>query len=221
MGKFASGGLVGLAGAAQQQTMKLSNMTNVPELRSFDKGGVGQWILQAMTGAAPDVATQLFDAVRNLTSELGQGVRRVSRVFGDPFKAYKLATEGVTNARGQTIMPASQIPMGQVIAKGFGFNPESTTTFRAQRTAAEDFKHEVNYARQKAMDRYVNSGGRDMSGVRAFLANTEYRQFMPITMQQLREDMARERKRETRPELHGMLPSKKQVPKLLQEMRFQ
>ena len=223
VGRFASSGVLGLAGVSQQNTLKLSNMVNVPELRSFDKAGMGQFILQAMSGASGSVAQQVFQGMHDFTSGnfAKAGKELLPRVIGDPIKAYGYATQGVTDTRGRTIAPPSQIGAGSIATTALGFNPTDITLDRQRRYAEESLKNEVQYARQQAVDRYVTSGGRDMSGVRSFNANRDYSQIEPLTYKQLQDELNKNRQRGMRPQLYGMIPPKRTEQRFIRETRFQ
>jgi len=219
---FASGGLFGLAGANQARSFKLSNMVDVPYLRSFDKAGAGQWIMQGMTGASGDVATQIFDGLHELTSgNPGRAAKlMLPRVFSDPIKAYQLGQEGVVDKRGRTITPPNQVTAGQQVTQALGFTPYKPSLDRQRRHAEEEYQGEYQYARKKAMDRYVLSGGKDMTGVRSYMNNKDLREASPIKFQQLREALKEERQRERRPEFYGAMPSKKQERSFREATRF-
>jgi hypothetical protein len=63
-----------------------------------------------------------------------------------------------------------------------GFNPYNVSIGRQQRGAELEREHEVSYARQRAVDRYVQSG--DMSLVRGYM-RTDYAKTSPITIPEL------------------------------------
>lgn len=221
-GRFASSGLFGLAGAKQSRSLKLTNMVDVPEVRTFDKAGAGQFIMQGMTGASGDVAGQLFEGFHELTSgNFGRAAKLLMpRVLSDPIKAYQLGQEGVTDKRGRTITPPSQVTFGQQALQATGFNPYEPALARERRHAEEEYKGEFEYARKKAMDRYVLSGGQDMTAVRRYMNNEEFRRVSPIKFSQLREAMKEERKREARPEFYGARPTKREERPFREATRF-
>jgi hypothetical protein len=197
-------------------------MVDVPYLRSFDKAGAGQWIMQGMTGASGDVATQIFDGLHELTSgNPGRAAKlMLPRVFSDPWKAIDLGNEGVVDKRGRTITPPSQVTLGQQAFQAAGFTPYKPSLDRQRRHAEEEYQDEYQYARKKAMDRYVLSGGKDMTGVRSYMNNKDLREASPIKYHQLREALKEERKREARPEFYGARPTKREERPFREATRF-
>jgi hypothetical protein len=220
--KFASAGLFGLAGANQARSLKLTNMVDVPEVRSFDKAGAGQFIMQGMTGASGDVAGQLFEGLHDLANGdyMKAGKKLLPRVLGDPLKAYDLGQEGVVDKRGRTITPASQVTLGQQLTQAAGFNPYQPSLARERRHEEESVKDEYQYRRRQAIDRYVLSGGKDMSSVRRYMSDEKNRQISPIKFSQLREAMKEERQRERRPEFYGARPTKREERPFREATRF-
>jgi hypothetical protein len=218
--KFASAGLFGLAGADQANSLGLGNMVGVPEVRSFDKAGAGQFLVQSLTGASGDVATQIFEGLHELTSgNFSRAVKELTpRVFSDPKKAFDLATEGVTDKRGRSIAPP--ISVGQAALQATGFNPYDASIARQKRHAEESYKEEYQLSRRRAIDRYVLSGGQDMTGVRRYMNNDEYRRVSPIKFAQLREALKEERQRERRPEFYGARPTKREERPFREATRF-
>jgi hypothetical protein len=76
-----SRGVLGLAGVDLHRSLKTSNMVDIPEMRTFDRAGVGAFFATGITGASGEVAQQLTDALRQTaddalrTHELVKGSR--------------------------------------------------------------------------------------------------------------------------------------------------
>src|SRR5262245_7486758 len=91
------------------------------------------------------------------------------------------------------MLPASQFLAATPVQKALGLILGQERHVREQRATAVMRKHEVVYARQRAMHDAVLRG--DMSRVRRYNANPEYRDISPITPAQLRQARIEELRR--------------------------
>jgi Large polyvalent protein associated domain 39 len=144
VGEVMARGLPHLAGIDIHQRVGLSNLLEAPEMKSFDKKGVGDVLMQAMTGAAgEDAATMVGGVHKMLNGDLAGGLKDlVPRVLRDPMKAMSLNDKGVTDSTGKTIMKPEQLSGADIAAQAAGFQPSRVTEFREGRAAVQEAKTE-------------------------------------------------------------------------------
>ena len=209
---FLSRGLIGVAGADLHRSLKRSNMVDVPELRDFTKAGVGAFFAQGLTGASGELAGQYVDATSKMfNGNFAQGaLELMPRPIADVSRAYHEATTGVTDAKGNVIVPASRLSMLTPIIRGIGFNPTAVATPLANRAAENEFERERTDARNKAEAAFVQD--RDMSRVRAFNVDKELNGGVPIKPADLLRALKTQQDRLATPGTYGLRFPKALVP---------
>lgn len=160
MGEIITRGVPHAAGIDIHRRVGLANLLEPPELKSFDKKGFAEAVASAMTGAAGDDATTMAAGLgKMLHGDIMGGLQAiVPRVIRDPMKAYGLATSGVTDSKGKTILPASKISSGAVAAQAVGFQPSQVTEFREGRAAVQEAQQEASSERGKLMASMMQGG---------------------------------------------------------------
>jgi hypothetical protein len=168
------------------------------------------------------VAQQLTDAAHQIfAGNFGRGVMEMlPRIGTDLYKAHQLATEGMVDPRGNVIRKPSLLAPSTPYLRAFGFNPMDTALVYDRRSAEQEHANEIENARSRAEDRYVQSKGRDLSAVRAYNANRDFHQGYTIEMSDLQNAVKRAQGRLQRPETYGLQFSKKQLPGALAAGRF-
>lgn len=174
IGEIVARGLPHAAGIDLHRRIGLSNLLEVPELNSFDKKGFGELVAAAMTGAgAEDAATMAGGLSKMLHGDMVGGLKdMVPRVFRDPIKAGQLATTGVTDSKGKTILPADKLSSGDVARQALGFQPSDVSEFREARAAVLEKKTAVQNEHNQLLADMVKASGDDRAAlaqkVRAF-----------------------------------------------------
>jgi hypothetical protein len=210
---FLSRGLLGLAGVDLHRSLKITNATDLPGIKTFDKAGVSGMIAQALTGASGDVAEQYADAAHQaMTGNIQKAIIGFApRVVGDIIKARQMAEQGITDSKGKTILPASRISTPAVVFQGLGFNPEEISAFRANRASGDEWIHEMSSAKSNAEARFVASGGKDRSAVQAYNRDRQLNQGILIRPQDLQTALKRARESVARPGSYGLsIPQREQ-----------
>jgi hypothetical protein len=217
---FLSRGALGVAGIDLHRSLKLSNMVDLPEIKTFDRDGVAGAIATMLTGASGEVAEQFTDAAHQLmTGNFQRGLQALTpRIVGDIGKAYQLSHQGMVDSRGNVIVPASRISPSTPALRGLGFNPMETSLDYDRRSAIEEQQNEMNYARQQAEDAFVQN--RDMSKVRAYNADRGLNKGYTISIQDLQEALKRSQGRVAVPGTYGLQIPKKRLPGALEAGRF-
>lgn len=210
---FLSRGLIGLAGVDLHRSLKITNATDLPGVKTFDRAGVAGMIAQALTGASGDVAEQYADAAHQaMTGNIQKAIIGFfPRVVGDVIKARQMATQGITDSKGKTILPAGRISTPAVVFQGLGFNPEEISAFRANRASGDEWIHEMSSAKSNAEARFVASGGKDRSAVQAYNRDRQLNQGILIRPQDLQTALKRARESIARPGSYGLsIPQREQ-----------
>jgi hypothetical protein len=129
-----------------------------------------------------------------------QGV--VPRIFRDAMKGADLATEGLKDSRGKTILTPEQIGIGGAIAQGLGFQPAVVSEFREGRNAVLQAREEAQSARTHLTQRWLQADPTDrpaiMSEIRNYNSDPAH-QGMTITVEQLMKNLQSQRKQATMP----------------------
>lgn len=223
-GTVFSKGVLGLAGIDLSRSLKLSNMMDLPEINSFKARDVlSTLVTGAMTGASGDVATQFGNAATAaLNGDWGRAAQlALPRIVGDPYQAIRAGQQGVTDPRGNAILPSGEITPVQQVIKGLGFNPYEFSLARDKRQTEIELRNEMDHARQLALDTFVRSNGKDTSAMRAYNNNPQYRAMAPITGQQLVNALTQRKLAAAQPGLYGVRVPAKQVPQYREATRFQ
>ena len=210
---FLSRGVLGLAGVDLHRSLKITNATDLPGVKTFDRAGVSGMIAQALTGASGDVAEQYADAAHQaMTGNIQKAIIGFApRFIGDLVKAQQMATQGITDSKGKTILPAGRISTPAVVFQGLGFNPEEISAFRANRASGDEWIHEMSSAKSSAEARFVASGGKDRSAVQAYNRDRQLNQGILIRPQDLQTALKRARESIARPGSYGLsIPQREQ-----------
>ena len=197
VGEVVARGLPHLAGIDIHRRVGLANLLEPPEMKSFDKKGVADAVMQAMTGASgEDAATMIGGMHKMLSGDVMGGIKDlVPRVFRDPMKASDLASKGVTDSNGKTIMSPDKISGADVARQAAGFQPSSVSEFREGRFAAQEAQTENKTRRTQLIQGWLKADPEDKDDARE--AISEWNHGHPgekITVQQLLQMKAAEAK---------------------------
>jgi hypothetical protein len=223
LGEIVSRGLPHIAGIDIHRRVGLSNLLEVPELKSFDKKGFAELVAAAMTGAAGDDATAIAGGMMKVVQgDVMAGVKAmVPRVVRDPMKAAGLATSGVTDSKGKTILPASKLSGGDVAAQALGFQPARVSEFREGRNAVLEAREEATVARTRALNAFTTASpsGRT-SALKEVQDYNRGNPQAPITYAQLMSALKRQAQTTQNPGAFGLSLPKKSAHTLSKQGSF-
>jgi hypothetical protein len=89
----------------------------------------------------------------------------VPRIIRDPMKAAGISNNGVTTGAGKSILPASQVTTGDVIAQALGFQPARVSEAREAHFAILEAKTETNQAHSKLVKEWLSADPDDKADV--------------------------------------------------------
>ncbi len=226
LGEVIARGVPHAAGIDIHRRVGLANLLEPPELKSFSSAGYAEAIAAAMTGAAGEDATTMAGGMSKiLHGDITGGLKDlVPRIIRDPMKADALATQGVTDSKGKTILPADKLSTGDIAAQAVGFQPSRVSEFREGRFAVQEARQEATSARGKIMAAFVAATPDDrhdvLEQVQQFNhANPAER----ISYAQLLQAVQRQRKQASaaaRPGSFGLAMPKQGASSLTQAGRF-
>jgi hypothetical protein len=224
LGTIFSRGLVGWAGADAAQSLGLQNLMGLEGPRTFTGAGYRDAVMHMIGGAGSDFGAGVATAATDILNghNIGKAaINLLPRMLADPAKAVYQGMYGVTDPRGKVIVPADKITPYQQALQSTGFRPYETALAQRKHSTGIEFRDEMHTARQRAMDRFTQSNGRDLTGIRSYMANPEYQRSSPINTQQIREAMKTQRESQMHPELYGLKIPKRQVPTFREKTAYQ
>jgi len=141
----------------------LANLLEIPEMDSFDKSGAGEVLLGLATGATGEDLQDMVDGVSKAAHlDLGGAFKAMMpRPFRDAFKAQQLATRGVTDSRGRTILSPDRISPLDVGVQALGFQPSRVSEFREGRNAVLQMQDEAKAERDQLSNRWLSAGSQE------------------------------------------------------------
>jgi len=220
---FLSGGTLASLGIDARASLKLSNLINLPEVRSFDRHGWQDAAFQLLTGPAGELTGATWPtALENIVQgNYGKGLMALApRAIRGPIQAlYSYPTEGLTDARGRTILRPEGISTESRVLTGLGFNPQEVSDFRQHRDAINSFQTRMSAGVHQALDAYVRSNGRDASAIRAWNADPDHRGYT-IRYDQMRGALDRAKQLTANAQTYGLSIPAKQRPYALPEASF-
>lgn len=189
-------------GASIHRRTGYANMLEIPELESFDKAGFMKMVGSAMTGAAgEDLETFAMGLQKLFSGDIYGGIKQtVPRPLRDAMKAAELATQGVADSRGKTILPANKVTPYDIGLQAIGFNPTRVAEAREGRNAVLEKEEEWKSERSGLVQRWLQADQTDRPAI--FSNIREWNQDhhgMGITFQQLVKDLEEQRKQSHAP----------------------
>ncbi|UZV40803.1 transglycosylase [Erwinia phage Stean] len=144
----------------------LSGSVGMPDLwfRSPDRELEGKsefeyWQSQ-MLGAAPSLLSNVVRGYSMITQ--GQTYRGIEtmmpKMFKDPMRAYRFATDGATNLRGDTV---TDVTKADVLKQALGFTPARLAEQYAINSANYNKQQHITTERKRLIDRYWKAGEKD------------------------------------------------------------
>lgn len=211
-------------GASIYRRVGYANPLEIPALESYDKAGFMKMVGTAVSGAAGEDADVFANGMQKaLNGDIMGGLEgMVPRPLRDAGKAYKLATQGVTDSRGKPILGANKISPYDVGLQAIGFNPTRVAEVREGRAAVMEREEEWKHERTQLEQRWLQSDQTDraavMSQIREF---NQGHHGMPITVGQLLQQLRNNRKQAAQsPDKFGLRLPPKAAAALAQAGRF-
>jgi hypothetical protein len=225
IGEVISRGLPHAAGFDIHRRVGLSNLLEIPELKSFDAKGWGEMVAAAMTGASGQDAVQMADGMHKLMpwnfDLMGALKGLAPRPVRDVGKAINLANKGVTDSKGKTILPPEKLSSADIAYQALGFQPSRVSEFREGRNAILEAREEQVSARSKVMTAFTTAAPSDrhsvIEQVREY--NREHPQ-EPITYSQLLQGVKRQQEQARQPATFGVRVPKKATREMGQHGSF-
>jgi hypothetical protein len=214
MGEAIARGLPHLLGFDVHHRVGLENMLEMPEMSSFDKGGIAQVVMGLATGATGENLVNVVDGLRKALSGdvLGAATTALPRPIRDVVKAGKLGEQGVVTAAGRTILPASKISAGDVAYQALGFQPSKVTEAREASYAVQQARDEAKQQHTDLTKAWIAAKPVDraaiMSQIRTFNADPKSQGFR-ITVDQMLKTQAAQAKAARAQGVFGLTVPKK------------
>jgi hypothetical protein len=141
----------------------LGNLLEMPDLDNFKSASFLKAAGALMTGASAESAANMVQGISKVFhgDVLGGLQDIVPRVVRDVMKANKLATTGVTDTRGNVVLPPDKIGQGGVLAQALGFQPAVVSEFREGRAAVQEAVQEAKQERSALEQAFLNADPAD------------------------------------------------------------
>jgi hypothetical protein len=156
MGELISRGLPHALGFDVHRRVSLNNLMEMPELSNFGKKGITEALMHLVTGATGENLANIMEGAGKLAQgDFGGLKNALPRVIRDPYKAIQLASKGVTDSKGQTILPPSKLSYGDYALQAAGFQPARVSEFREGRNAVLEARQEQSAERSQLETRWM------------------------------------------------------------------
>src|SRR5208282_2444190 len=145
LGEVASKGLGSAVGIDLSQRMALGSTYQFHLKTDSDASTLGS-LLETFGGPWLNVATNFYDSGRSiLGGHIVQGIQQMSpHILRDLVKSGAMASQGVVNNAGSTLIPADQLTGPQLFAQALGFRPEHIAEVQdrnnAEKTALQNLQ---------------------------------------------------------------------------------
>lgn len=158
-GELISRGLPHALGMDIHRRIELSNALEAPDLEDFSKKGWALAAVQAVTGASGEDATTVAGGLSKLAhGDIEGGLKdMIPRIVRDPFKAYTMATDGIKDSKGKTILDPGKLSALDVGYQAVGIQPSRVTEFREARAATLEARDETKSARSALVQAWVSA----------------------------------------------------------------
>lgn len=200
IGDAVAHGLPRLAGIDLNSRVGLNSLVLFGEPRKQEEESIKAWVFDTVLGAPFGLGVERIKGVRALLNgEFGQAAEQLMplKLLSDSVKAYRRATEGKVNNRGQQTEEPSGI--GDSIIRGLGFTPAGEARKREATSAYFTQVGNRKKARQDLLDEFTSAQGSARTGIRRKILR--YNAGVPkdarITMKQL-DDLLKRHKRDQR-----------------------
>lgn len=117
-----------------------------PDLKSFNMESAMTALGTALIGASGQDLAKMAGAIpQAMKGDFAGAVQSlVPRAIRDILSASKMATKGITNTKGQTLLPPSALSDWDIAAKALGFEPSAVSEFYEGRAAVTQARAEIN-----------------------------------------------------------------------------
>ncbi|AEY69616.1 putative DNA methylase [Erwinia phage PEp14] len=144
----------------------LSGSVGMPDLwfRSPDRELEGkdsfQYWQSQLLGAAPSLAENVARGYKMITDgNTYRGIETMMpKMFKDPMRAYRFATDGATNLRGDTV---ADVTTSDVVKQALGFTPARLAEQYAINSANYNKQQAITGERKRLIDRYWKAGEKE------------------------------------------------------------
>lgn len=182
------------------------------------------WVMSQF-GATVSLAGDMYrgyDLIRQ--GDTAKGIEAIAPKWArDLMKSYRYATEGVTNARGDSVVDASDIDAWDLIAQAAGFTPAKVAETYDRNSALMNAESRMQKRRQQAVNAYAlaaRMGDEDgkagaLEAIKAF-NRSPFGKTMPVTAETLRNSL-RARQRNAAKKEDGVLIENQKLGKRLRE----
>lgn len=182
------------------------------------------WVMSQF-GATVSLAGDMYrgyDLIRQ--GDTAKGIEAIAPKWArDLMKSYRYANEGVTNARGDSVVDASDIDAWDLIAQAAGFTPAKVAETYDRNSALINAESRMQKRRQQAVNAYAlaaRMGDEDgkagaLEAIKAF-NRSPFGKTMPVTAETLRNSL-RARQRNAAKKEDGVLIENQQLGKRLRE----
>jgi hypothetical protein len=116
-----------------------------------------QYWLSQMLGAAPSIGERMWQGFSVASDgDVARGVEIAAPKFiGDLMKAYRYSQEGLTNLKGDEIIPAEDIDAADILKQSVGFTPAKVSEAWDRKSALENAESRVNEKRKRLVNKFA------------------------------------------------------------------
>lgn len=156
-GELISRGLPHALGFDVHRRVSLNNLLEMPELSDFGKKGIGEALMHLVTGATGENLTNAMAGAEKLfQGDFGGAAKAyLPRIVRDPMKAIELASHGVVDSKGHTILPAQKLTPYDIGLQAAGFQPSRVSETREGRSAVLEAREERTAERSHLETRWL------------------------------------------------------------------
>ena len=174
LGEIVGQGVPHMLGMDMSHRLGVNNMLNIPQLNGYTAKDWAEFGGHLALGASgEDVGGLVSGFASMMQGVLGGGVNQMlsgakqalPRIIRDPIKAYDLAQRGVVDTRGKQILAPSRITPLDVAYQALGIAPSRVSEARMGRQAIVQAREQMNDARGKLVQRWLEADPGDRSAV--------------------------------------------------------
>lgn len=183
------------------------------------------WVMNSL-GASVSMLGQAFQGISLVADgNVERGVETMApKWMRDLMKSYRYLNEGVTNLKGDEILPADQISAWDTIAQAIGFTPAKVSETYDRNSALQNAEKRVQQKRQQLVNQFAlatRMGDEDgraeaLAAIKKFNKVPLYRS-MPITVETLHQSL-KTRDRNDKKREDGVLIENRPLGKKLRSM---
>ncbi len=167
LGEALSKGAPAALGVDLSQRMALGSTYQFHLKTDSDASTLGS-LLETFGGPWLNVAENFYDSGRSiLGGDIVKGIQQMSpHILRDLVKSGAMASQGVVDNSGRTLIPADQLTGPQLFAQALGFRPEHTAEVQNRNYAEKAAAQNIQDQRKALIQKFVSAEPNDRNAVR-------------------------------------------------------